>query len=574
MFGLADRVGAGAGKPVVAVLLFRYYTHYEEVITESPFKREGIPPRGKSALRIIISGISACLAACAGTGSIAPTENDFNTVLDPGPPASSSAVRVAPPEPMADRKSADQKTAALDTVSQSLVPTPVSDKQPVSARTTVRNADDGSVPPPAQADHQALPGSIGAVTPESAFPHSERARPSAEVTYGQQEDESVFLRTAYQGGELFTLGSSFTRNKQVDDFDTPLDEDTGYWQMKMSSMAGGPGPGIEAEFAQSSFDPDTSEGFGASENRLIKLSTNSAWQGFSVGVGYQSVGENFEFGGETATGRKKNNNSPQKKLHKGRQGTEAWVSRQFGNLGVKTLASVYQDNSEGDENVPHFTTHKVGSSLNYTISSWPSAGVTLDYGNGVRGSSNEPDGVRSMEVSVENIASSLYYSDESWSGTFYVENATGEGTTSIANLRTYWLGGSYFPISTFSITPSVSYVEEEYPEFDVSTDSFATSMTVSYKPSTNSRFNFSGYSEYSTEKNRDWTMDSEYMYSSLGINWDSKKPKSLIKKLSLELFHDQYTDNMYSDNNTGGVGFMLKLRSKTSPLRRITEEVR
>ena len=41
--------------------------------------------------------------------------------------------------------------------------------------------------------------------------------------------------------------------------------------MKMSSAAGSPGPGIDAEFAQSSFDPDTSEGFGASENRLIKL---------------------------------------------------------------------------------------------------------------------------------------------------------------------------------------------------------------------------------------------------------------------------------------------------------------
>ena len=69
-------------------------------------------------------------------------------------------------------------------------------------------------------------------------------------------------------------------------------------------------------------------------------------------------------------------------------------------------------------------------------------------------------------------------------------------------------------------------------------------------------------------------MDSEYMYSSLGVNWDSKKPKSLIKKWSLELFHDQYTDNLYSDNSIAGVGFMLKMRSTTAPLRRITGEVR
>lgn len=427
--------------------------------------------------------------------------------------------------------------------------------------------------PPAEVAGQSLPENIGTVTPESKVPNTKRKHSSTEVTYGQEDDESVFMKTTYRGGDLFTVGTSFTRAKQVDDFVTPIEEDRGFWQMKMSSAAGSPGPGIEAEFAQSSFDTDTSENFGVSENRLIKLSTNSAWQGFSVGVGYQSVGEDFEFGGKTTSGHKKNNNNPLKKLRKGRQGTEAWVSRQFGNLGVKTLASVYQDKPDGDDNVPHFTTHKVGSSLNYTISSWPSAGITLEYGRGLRGSSNEPDGFQSMEVSVENIASSLYYSDESWSGTLYVENASGEGTTNIANLRTYWLGGSYFPISTFSVTPSVSHVKEEYPEFDVATDSIATSMTVNYKRSTNSRFSFSGYSEYSTEKNTDWAMDSEYLYSSLGINWDSEKPKSLIKKLSLELFHDQYTDNLYSENNTGGVGFMLKLRSTTSPLRRITGEV-
>ena len=515
-------------------------------------------------MRIIIVGLSTCLAACVGTVPITSTEQDVGTVNNPLLPTSDSLEKDNAPR-KDDTAPALTKAASLHLINPaSLVEQIGTVQKPVSRDTVSRPV----MPTPDSGNDS------WTVTPESTSTHTEREHSSTEVTYGQEDDESVFLRTAYKGGELFTVGTSFTRAKQVDDFETPLDEDRGYWHMKMSSAAGSPGPGIDAEFAQSLFDPDTSEGFGVSENRLIRLSTNGSWQGFSAGVGYQSVGEDFESGGKTASGHKKNNNNPQSKLRKGRQGTEAWLSRQFGKLGVKTLASVYQDKPEGDDNVPHFTTHKVGSSLNYTISSWPSAGITLDYGSGVRGSSNEPDGFQPMEVSVENIASSLYYSDESWSGTFYVENATGEGTTNIANLRTYWLGGSYFPISTFSVTPSVSYVKEEYPEFDVSTDSFATSMTVSYKPSTDSRFNFTGYSEYSTEKNRDWSMDSEYMYSSLGINWDSKKPKSLIKKWSLELFHDQYTDNLYSDNNTGGVGFMLKLRSTTSPLRRITEEVR
>lgn len=536
-------------------------------------------------MRIIILSLYICLSACVGTAPVTSTELDdspVNKLLPPTPDSlekgdtpgkddtAPAVTKVAfssriNPEPVVKQIDTDQKATSQDTALRSVLSTLNSAKGPW--------LNDVAAFPSADVPGQVHPSDRAAGTPESTFSHGKHEHSSTEVTYGQEDDESMYLRTAYKGGELFTMGTSFTREKQVDGFDAPIDEDRGFWQMKMSSAAGSPGPGITAEFAQSSFDPDTSEGFGASENRFINLATNSAWQGFSVGARYQSVGNNYEIGGETTSGRKKSSNNPQKKLHKGRQGTEAWVSRQFGNLGVKTLASVYQDKPEGDDNVPHFTTHMVGSSLNYTISSWPRSGITLDYGNGVRGSSNEPDGFQPMEVGVEKLAGSLYYSDESLSGTLYVENATGEGTKNIANLRTYWLGGSYYPISTFSVTPSVSYVKEEYPEFDVTTDSFATSMTASYKPTTDSRFNITGYSEYSTEKNRDWAMDSEYLYSSLGINWDSKNTKSLIKKWSLEVFHDQYTDNIYSDN-TGGVGFMLKMRSKTSPLRRITEEVR
>ena len=495
-------------------------------------------------MRIVTLGLSTCLAACVGTVPVASTDQGANT--DPAPllPASDplekdnapgkddtapSQTKVASSynvEPVANQIHTDQEPASID----------------MASRLIMQN--------------------IGTVDPASK---TTREHSSTEVSYGQEDDESVFVRTTYKGGEFFTVGTSFTRKKRVDDFDSPTEEDRGFWHMKMSSAAGGPGPALEAEFAQSSFDPETSEGFGVPENRLIRLSGSNSWQGFSLGLGYQSVGTSFAFGGKTATGRIKNDNNPQKKLRKGRQGTEAWVSRQFGNLGVKTLASVYQDKSEGDDNAPHFTTYNVGSSLNYMISSWPSVGIMLDYGSGVKGSSNEPNGFQSTQVSVENIATSFYYSDDAWDGTLYVENVTGEGTTNIANIRTYWLGGSYFPISTFSLTPSVSYVKEEYPEFDVNTDSYAASMTASYKPSAISRFVFTGYSEYSTQKNRDWEMDSEYMYSSLGVNWDSSKPKSFIKKWSLELFRDQYIDNLYSDNSIGGVGFMLKLRSATNP---------
>ena len=515
-------------------------------------------------MRIIILGLSACLTACAGhittdqraarDSVVSGKSQSIADYFQAGGIKTSFAIDMPPVSPVVNRAadaSAEELTSTDDATS---VQNYTSDQAVALTKLSAVKTDQ--------------PVAVSKV--QEAIPENS----PAEVSYGR-EDETVFVRSDYKGGDLFTVGTGFSQIQSDDGMENLANDSHSFWHMKMSSAALGAGTGLQAEFAQSSFDPYTSEGFGEAENRLIKIRANRSWRGFGLGLGYQSVGKSFETEDTSLNGRKKRDNNPKNKLNKGKRGTEIWVSRQLGNLGVKTLASVYEDNFDGDDNVSRFTTHKVGGSLSYTFSSWPRAGVTLDYGSGVRASSNEqPSGSQSMEVGVESIASSLYYSDESWSGTLYVENANGEGTTNIANLRTYWLGGSYFPTSTFSVTPSISHVKEEYPEFDVSTDSFATSMTVNYKLSANSRFNFTGYSEYSTEKNTDWAMDSEYMYNSLGVNWGATKPKSFIKKWSLELFHDQYTDNLYSSNSAGGAGFMLRMRSAAAPLRRISDELR
>jgi hypothetical protein len=414
------------------------------------------------------------------------------------------------------------------------------------------------------------------IAEKSQIENAQRDDAETGITYGREEDESVFVRSTHRGGDLFTAGTAFTQRKEGADLKArPNDNDNqGFWHMNLSSAPGGAGPGFEAEFAQSSFDPETSEGFGSSENRLMKLATYASWQGYQFGLGYQSVGTEFEKAGKAAEKRKKAANHPKTELHKGRQGTEAWISRQFGNLGLKTFAAMYRDQEGDDGSESYFTTDKLGASLNYTILSWPQVGLTVDYANGVRSSSDQPVGVQSMEVDVESIASSLYYSDSAWSGALYVEDATGAGTTNTMDLRTYYLGGSYFPVSSFSVSPGFTYVQEQYNDLGANTDSYAASMTASYKPSSKSKFNFNGYSEYSTQKNADWALDTEYYYSSLGVNWISDKPKPLIKQWSFEVFHDQYIDHVYSDSNTGGLGLWFTLKSSPSPINRFVDEMR
>jgi hypothetical protein len=423
-------------------------------------------------------------------------------------------------------------------------------------------------------EHSSLPGKpvlavreplerIGAVSDSS---DAEGDDPSTKVSYGREEDESLFVRSTHKGGDLFTVGTAFTQRKKVHDLQTraAAREEKGFWHMDLSSAQGGTGPKFKAEFAQSSFDPETSQGFGSSENRMMKLATFGSWQGYDLGLGYQAVGNRYKKDGKAAEQRKNDSGHPNSELHQGRQATEAWVGRQFGDLNVKTRATLYQEEGKESEGAPQFTTQQLGTSLNYTILSWPEVGVTLDYASGVRSG----DGPESTSVDVESIATSLYYSGNTWSSSLYVGNMAGAGTTDTMDLRTYYLGGSYYPVSTFSLSPDFTYWEEDYVDLGATTDNYMASMSASYKPSTRSRFSFDGYSEYSTQKNAEWAMDTEYYYSSLGVKWISDRPKPLIKQWSFEVFHDQYIDNVYSGSNTSGLGVWLTLKSSPAPIDR------
>jgi hypothetical protein len=399
-------------------------------------------------------------------------------------------------------------------------------------------------------------------------PPPQRSEPATEVSYGRDENESLYVRSTHKGGDVITVDTAFSQRQDAHDLQKRTAEDQGFWQLDLSSGNAAAGPAFEAKLAQSSFDPETSEGFGASESRLVSLATQGSWQGYQLGLGYQTVGAEFEEPSKAGK-RKKAVQHLNTKLKQGRESTEAWIARQFGDWGLKTHATLYEDQIDDSEDP--ITTQKVGASLNYTILSWPQVGVSVDYARGVRSGGASSD---TGDIDVQSVASSLYYAGAAWSGTLYLEDATGAGSDSPVDLRTYYLGGSYYPWGTFSLSPGLSYTEENYTEWGSTTDSYAASMTASYKPSVNSRYSFNGYSEYSTQQNLDWALDTRYYYNSVGVDWVSAKPKPLIKQWSLELFHDQYVDNVYTESNTGGFGVWLTMKSAPSPVNRFVDEVR
>lgn len=273
------------------------------------------------------------------------------------------------------------------------------------------------------------------------------------------------------------------------------------------------GPRLDAELAFSSPDSETVEDVWSTDHRKLKLGSQTIWQGFSVGASYQSVGKDFEDAEDSIdTGKKKNKDL----FGQDTQGTELWTFRQFGNAGLKVYASQSSNNLSGDRNQPRFATRKVGSAINYQFSSLPQAGMALNYATGSLKSVDEPSGFNSVSHDVSEVDSSVYYAGDLWSGSISAANATGKASgTAAADVKSYYAEMSYYPSDVVSISPGISYSVQKYPEFGVSTDTRSSTLMSSYTPSPNG-LKYSLYGEYTTEENRDWSVDNSHLYVSLG----------------------------------------------------------
>jgi hypothetical protein len=411
-------------------------------------------------------------------------------------------------------------------------------------------------------------GDAFSTTPYLARREVKRDKEFVELIHGQ-DDVTTYVKSRYDIGKLLNLGATFIQKDTIEDFASSTDENNGFWNVKLSSSL--LGPSLDAEIALSSIDSGTSENFWSSDHRMMKLGSSTTWHDFNFGTTYQSVGKDFEeLTDETVTGHKKKDDS----FDTDTETTELWSYRQLGNLGIKAYTSLGNTNQADDPDLPRFTTRKVGSSVNYIFSDWPQVGVTLNYATGTLDSSKEPDGFESVSADVRDIASSLYYTGDAWSGSLTAENATGKASdANVTEVKSYYADASYYPIDTFSVSPSFSYARVKYPELNATTDTQSSSLTFNYQPKPNG-LSYTLYGEHSTEENTAWAVDNSYLYTSLGVNWDAGEKKSLFKHWSIELFYDQYRDNVYSDSNTGGPGIMLKLRSSPRPARHFMNDLR
>jgi hypothetical protein len=393
-----------------------------------------------------------------------------------------------------------------------------------------------------------------------------------EVSY-KQEDETLKMKSTFDDGGALRVDASYTQRQiqryqpgvtsiedRVRERQESLSNDyEGSWHLQMQSTLGNNMPKIVSELAFSSFDPDTSDGFGDSEHRLFGIGAEMSSKHLDYGTNYRSVGKNFK-GHST----KKSGFTPHK-IQPDSETSDVWVGRRFGNLNLKTFVTQFRDNLDKDPNRPGYTDRQAGLTFEHQISSWPYVGYTTTYSQGTRGISSNYTGDGAYEGRVETVSSMFTFASDQVNATAFAELANGGDAVGERTMVTYYLGGSYYPTSIFSITPDMTFVDEAYLDQSARTRSMYSSLSFALTPR-RSKFTYTLFGQYDTSVNRAWYMDSSYYYTGVGIERRHNETKPNSARWSVQLGYDQYSDEFTPNSDIGGLAFWFKWTNSTSPV--------
>jgi len=337
----------------------------------------------------------------------------------------------------------------------------------------------------------------------------------------------------------------------------------GYWNTRMKSEPVDGAPDVEMEFAVSSINLETGEGFEDLTNQRFRLTSQDTWQSVTYGATFQSVGKRFAPLGNSG----QVNKSSSKKLKNDQQGFELWAHRRIKGTGIKPFLSSFRDNFSRDPDKPQVTTTLAGSKLDYAWLSWPHVGSSLTYSRGLRESSREPIGVAAFKDPVHIIAGSLYYGGRYWNGTLSSEHSAStrdwEAAPSQPVTTTYYAGASYAPSKTLSIAPDLTVTSEEYPQLSAWTRTVSTSLALGYRPR-DTRVGFNGYAQYETQDNPEWGMDTRYLFAQAGIELPFRAAWPRENRLGLSVTYDRYRGKVASGADTGDVTLWVTLRNTSA----------
>ena len=203
--------------------------------------------------------------------------------------------------------------------------------------------------------------------------------------------------------------------------------------------------------------------------------------------------------------------------------------------------------------------------MDYTVLSWPYIGYSAGFSTGTRTSSDKPGGRDPYKGSLKTLNSALYFSTNVVEGTLFAEHSGSGDFSGVTETMTYYVGGSYYPIQGISFTPDYNFVDARYRDMGVRTTTHTAEVTLTYAP-VDSKLELLAYGSYSTEENKDWSMDSKSFYATLGVDWPMKSKTHGTNHWSFLISYYGYIDDINPDATTDDVTLWLTYRNSLSSL--------
>jgi hypothetical protein len=372
-----------------------------------------------------------------------------------------------------------------------------------------------------------------------------------ESSITRKGEGAATLKYKLGGPKGFLISSSYSsRMEKPFDGSGELNTD-GFWDLRLRTPRSGAMPAVKIDYSFGGFDGDSGDEFGDADHRMLKVKTDGKLGVFDHGFSYKSVGANYY-----AVGKKKKKNYDDK--DKDKESIETWVGKSFGELSLSQFVKqIESDEGEKGESL-------VGARAEYTWYSWPYIGTSFSHATGNRYEDERYSDDDDFQVGITSLSAALSMSHDIWNADLYVDRTTVDEAADQSygqpDLTTVYLGGSIYPNKTLSITPYVSFTEEDYREYAVETRTFSKALSLSYKPLQNN-YTFSAYISSDTQENHDWGMDTSYFYSEAGIEWDLSDSGGVRKLLSFTVGYDRYEDHIYSGANMDDVSVKISFKS-------------
>src|SRR5262245_3575384 len=271
------------------------------------------------------------------------------------------------------------------------------------------------------------------------------------------------------------------------------------------------------------------------------LGVKGEMAGFELGAQYRSLGKNL---GQVAS-------APWAK--KDLEGSEVWVARRFGVVGLRLSQSDLSDNVDRNPALPRTTKSQTALAAEVTVPAGPVLSVAYGTGAAQRDGPTGQGRTRDQQ-NFYSVTGSAYYFARKWdatAATTYVLSRDAVGGDNETASLYYYVSLTLRPIEAFTLTPALSAGSDRDTGSRTRSNNGWASLTLSYSPPA-SRWSTWSTLAYGGAGSDGGRTESSGMSLSGGLALDLWRVGPLRSTVSAEAGYDRYQDRAASVNSSRG----------------------